>query len=160
MQIKINERSCPVSVSSCHATKRCSNLSIPLEGSTSSCNLLPLTSILKHSDTTLWAYISSLSLSLHIFPIITFKQLESYYPQGRNTFRKSSLSSRRKMLLSKAQIIDHIMKTLKGAIQMDYRLLSSIQLLDYTFITPFCKPVTEPKVTSVLLLLSLCSKGW
>lgn len=144
MQIKINDRSCPVSVSSCHATKRCSNLSIPLEGSTSSCNLLPLPSILKHSDTTLWAYISSLSLSLHIFPIITFKQFQRsvvccwslFYPQCRNTFRKSSLSSRRKMLLSKAQIIDHIMKTLKGAIQMDYRLLSSIQLLDYTFNYP------------------------
>lgn len=142
MQIKINERSCPVSVSSSHAIKRCSNLSIPLEGSTSSCHLLPPTSILKHSDTTLWAYISSLSISLHIFPIITFKQfhccslLESYYPQCRNTFRKSSLSSRRKMLLSKAQIIDQIMKTLKGAIQMDYRLLSSIQLLDYTLNYP------------------------
>lgn len=43
------------------------------------------------------------------------------------------LSSGGKVLLCKDQIIDHVMKTLKGAIEMDCRLLSPFQLLDYAF---------------------------
>lgn len=47
--------------------------------------------------------------------------------------------------LPEAQIIDHVMETLKGALQMECRLLSPIQLLHYAFFTTSRhKPVTEP----------------